>query len=676
MTSSKKLLALSLLAIGLSALLYISRPQSDPNQGPEQAQALRQQWFKDSAQRPRYAPAEREPCAQQWPQRKAWFGGLHVHTGLSADAWAFDVRATPADAYRFAKGAAISLPPLDKNGIGTRWQQLQQPLDFLAVTDHAEHLGESSVCQNPEMPGYDSLLCRVYRGDHPLPLSETMAPLSRLAAMIINGRHHPSSICGEGADDCLSAAGNLWQQTQRAAEQAYDRSSACSFTSFVGYEYTLAEKAANLHRNIIFANAAVPPLPLSAKEAPEPAMLWQWLQDSCLESGSDCDALAIPHNSNWSSGRMFHPESISDNRSAALRERFETLVEVLQVKGDSECRNDLAGVLGSADEFCDFEKLRDPDEIVEDCPDGQQGGGMLLKGCLSRHNYARYGLIEGLAQQQQRGINPLRYGLIAATDTHNATAGAVDEANFMGSAGSDSRAELRLASRIDVPGNVASGSPVRFNPGGLAGVYAETNTREALFAAMQRRETFGTSGPRIQPRFFAGATLDPNICQRPDWLAQAGRQALPMGSVLPAQSHNRSPQFLAQASRDPSSIGAPLQRLQIIKGWMRDDGQMQQAVYDVAGALDNSASVDTESCERSGSGYAQLCTVWQDPDFDASQGAVYYLRVLENPSCRWSTQQCNSLPADQRPESCSDPAIPKTVQERAWTSPIWYYPDN
>jgi hypothetical protein len=216
---------------------------------------------------------------------------------------------------------------------------------------------------------------------------------------------------------------------------------------------------------------------------------------------------------------------------------------------------------------------------------------------------------------------------------------------------------------------------VRYNPGGVAGVYAPENTRAALFAAMQRKETFGTSGPRITPRFFAGWNLPPDLCQQSEWLATAYRDGVPMGGDLPtAPGFDGGPVFLASASKDSRDGSMPLQRIQVVKGWLDEQGQTQQAVYDIAGNPDNGASVDLRTCAVSGAGFSQLCATWRDPDFNPESGAVYYARTLENPSCRWSQHDCISLPATDRPASCSDPELPRTIQERAWTSPIWYQP--
>lgn len=379
---------------------------------------------------------------------------------------------------------------------------------------------------------------------------------------------------------------------------------------------------------------------------------------------------------------MWFPYSYRDwplqqqQEMARLRAQLEPLAEVMQVKGDSECRNGIASVLGSADEFCDFEKLRAPEQVIADCGEDFGSGGMMLQGCASRFSYVRYALTAGLLEQQQLGVNPFKLGVVAATDTHIGAPAAGLERGHMGSHGIDRDPKHRLTGEVEVPGGIGTGSPARYNPGGIAGVYAVENSRKALFAAMQRRETFGTSGPRIRPRFFAGWKLDKEICQSGDFLKLAYSAGVPMGGDLPASPAGAvgGPLFVVSASRDPRPGANLLQRIQVIKGWLDAEGNTHQAVYDVAGNPDNGAAVDRENCAVSGSGFDQLCSTWQDPEFNPQQAAVYYTRVLENPSCRWSHHDCLALPAQQRPPMCSDPLLPWQIQERAWTSPIWYQP--
>ncbi|MEM1114052.1 MAG: DUF3604 domain-containing protein [Pseudomonadota bacterium] len=629
------------------------------------------------AQSPDFVARERSPCRDNYPSRKAHFGGLHIHTGLSGDAGAWGVTVQPADVYRFAQGEAIPVALRSDAPGESPAIRLPMPLDFAAVTDHAEYLGETSLCYDSDTEAYGSFLCSVYRGDTTLPLSADMQPLGRLASFAMV-KQRVTAICGDDGRDCLERARDIWLSIQRAAEQAYDRSENCSFTSFVGYEYSRAVERSNLHRNVIFANGTVPPHALSSREATEPEQLWRWLETTCNRTDTGCQALAIPHNSNWSNGRMFYPYSLQDmpqeerEELAALRQRIEPLAEIMQVKGDSECRNGLARVIGLPDEYCDFEKLRHPGELAEDCGDGVGSGAMTLGGCMSRYSYVRYAQIEGLREEQLVASNSLKLGVIAATDTHIGAPGAVAEDAFPGSTGLDRTPRGQLRDPTSIPG-LAKADITRYNPGGLAGVWAEENSRESLFAAMQRRETFGTSGPRIEPRLFGGWNLDPSLCGSPDIIEKAYEQGVPMGADLPAAPESaQGPTFLVTARMDPDETATPLQKIELIKGWIDEEGDMHQQVLTVAGDEETLGSVDTATCERSGAGHRQLCGLWQDPAFNPASSAVYYARVIENPSCRWTTHQCNRLPVDERPLVCASVSLDQTVQERAWTSPIFY----
>ncbi len=632
------------------------------------------------------SPTKVQPtCSRQYPDKRAWFGALHVHTAASYDAAAFGVSTTVDDAYRYARGATLKLrlrgDPDDYEAPDLR---ISSPLDFMAVTDHAESLGETHLCYQPNSDAYRALSCRLYRGDWRLPMEERMQSLIRLASFAVYGNDRSARVCGVDGDQCREQAAAVWRENQRSTEAFHDYSAECEFTTFHAYEYTLAVDASNLHRNVIFRSSTVPQEALSAKDANTPEALWQWLDAACIAGNPNCDVLAIPHNSNWSSGRMWFPYSNRDlplekqQEFAALRAKLEPLAEIMQVKGDSECRNGINSVLGAADEFCNFEKLRPTAENIVDCGEEFDSGGMLLKGCVSRYSYVRYAVTAGLAEEQKLGVNPFKLGIVAASDTHLGAPSAGRERNHLGSHGNDRNVQDRLLSTVDVPGGIATGSPVRYNPGGIAGIYATENTRGALFAAMRRRETFGTSGPRITPRFFAGWNLDENLCEQPDQLATAYAAGVPMGGKLPRAPSGpiTSPVFMASAVRDTREGGNLLQRLQIIKGWVDESGNTHQAVYHVAGAEGGNADVDKHTCKVTGSGYQQLCATWQDPHFDPKVAAVYYLRALENPSCRWSQHDCLSLPAAERPASCADPTLPWKIQERAWTSPIWYQPNS
>jgi hypothetical protein len=338
----------------------------------------------------------------------------------------------------------------------------------------------------------------------------------------------------------------------------------------------------------------------------------------------------------------------------------------------------MAGVLGEPDEACAFEKFEDHvmrrrgPEAPGTCYEGAFADSIPHLGpdCLSPHSYVRYALTEGLREEERLGVNPFKFGLMASTDTHNALAGGVDERTWPGHLGvADGDLALRASLDPAVYGNAANG------PGGLIGVWAEENSRDAIFDAMQRREVFGTSGPRIRPRLFGGWDLPKDLCMGSDGIARADASGVPMGSDLPAHPGNGAPSFLAVAHRDPIRGAGRLERIQIIKGWVDDAGRMHQRVHDVAGDAIGQARVELDTCTPRGAGADSLCTVWRDPDFDPGRRAVYYARVLENPTCRYNQWQCVAA-GDAAPPECSNPDLPRTIQERAWTSPIWYTPDG
>ena len=629
------------------------------------------------------APA-RVACAHRDERKMALWGDLHVHTMLSSDAFNYDLQVRPDGAYRYAFGGEILLPPNDENGEGTRRVRIDRPLDFAAVTDHAEFFGEQVLCTDEVSPAYSTEMCRAIR--------DAMGPIdSPLRFKIM----HPfpsreAEICGEDGVRCAEALQKGWSETIAAAEKWNDKSAACARTTFIAYEYSSMRLGSNLHRNVIFRGSAVPKRPISYMDVQREWELWSLLDTQCNESDTGCEAIAIPHNSNISNGRMFnidYPGASSVEEEVArakLRIKVEPIVEMMQHKGDSECRRGLPGVIGVEDALCDFEKFengafryRNGDEPPRACSDGflQDSIPHLGPSCLSRRSYVRYALADGLAEEARIGVNPFKFGLMASTDTHNAMAGGVEERSWPGHLGvADGSPEARLRSGDSGMGNYSNG------PGGLIGVWAEENARDAIFDAMQRKEVFGTSGPRIEPRFYGGWGLQPGLCGGADVVGDVlgrGGLAVPMGGDLPPRMGEGGPTFAVWASRDPGTPEAPgglLQRLQIVKGWVDDAGDVHEEVVDVAGGP-NGADVDPATCAPRGSGYDSLCGVWRDPEFDPARRAVYYARVIENPSCRYHTWQCLDLPEGDRPAGCDDDLMQDVQQERAWTSPIWYTPD-
>ena len=596
---------------------------------------------------------ERARCADYASLRQPFFGDLHVHTAFSLDASTQGTRNTPRDAYRFARGEPLGIQPYDAEGRAMRHLRLRRPLDFAAVTDHAELFGERTVCETPGLPGYGSPVCFIFRR------------WPRLAFFLMNSRASASSqperysFCGPGAAACLEASLTPWTDIQAAAEEFYDRGEACSFTTFVGYEWTGAPGSNNLHRNILFRNAVVPRFPRSYFESPRVGDLNRGLRRDCVEELPGCDVLSIPHNSNLSGGLMF--EDV-EGEEARERAAMEPLLEVMQHKGDSEC------LLGgeTTDEACAFEKL----------PYGNFAGKYvgLAAGVPLATSFVRHALRRGLEIEEESGTNPFKYGLLASTDTHLGTSGLVDEEGYPGHGGAGTPAGAEIPPGLP--------DDVEFNPGGLVVLWAEENSRDALFAAMRRKEVYGTSGPRFVVRFFAGWDLPEDLCDSADLVARAYGGGVPMGGDLATPAPDRAgPVFALLVHGDPDER-AGLGRLEIVKIWV-EKGRARERVVTVAAATAE-GGVDPRTCQARGGGAARLCGVWRDPDFDPSQRALYYARVLQHPTCRWSAFLCDAAGVRcDEPATvaegfgpCCEPRFPRTIEERAWTSPVWYSPER
>ncbi len=603
------------------------------------------------------------------PERKAYFGDLHVHTAYSFDAYNFGTTATPYDAYRYARGEAINHP----NGFEI---QLRTPLDFYAVTDHAMFLGLAKEAADTSTPFSQYPAAE--------PVHDINDPdnygIASIYQRVVNfASFIPDTLEGvrDGSIDRAivdDVSRRAWRDIIEAADQFNDPG---RFTTFVGYEYTTgADDRGNLHRNVIFSGSEkLPAVPFSRLNSQNPEGLWDWM-DSLR--GQGIESLAIPHNSNGSNGQMFKLVDWAgdplDDAYVDRRMRNEPLVEITQVKGTS----DTHPALSPNDEWADFEIY--PLRVGTSLPSEPDG------------SYVRQALQNGLALAQQGVGNPFQFGFVAASDTHVA-GGSDDEATFFSKAGLlDGEplgrgsvpvpmlygAVIRLVAPenlVDVAGRtyITGGGFETWSASGIAGVWAEENTREAIYAAFRRKETFATSGPRIKLRLFAGTGLDADILDSRDLISRAYAEAVPMGGEL--EAGEAPPRFLAWAWADP--LGTPLQRLQIIKGYARN-GETHERVYDVAcsdGATpdpvshrcpDNGARVNLADCSISGDvGDSEMLTLWQDPDHDPEVEAFYYARVLENPTCRWSTWDAVRAGVEPRAD------LPKTLQERAWSSPIW-----
>ena len=618
-------------------------------------------------------PRDSRPASN--PNRNAYFGDLHVHTTLSFDASAFGTTATPTDAYRYAQGEAIKHP----SGFEV---QLAQPLDFYAVTDHAVMLGlineaadtRTTFSQYDIAKPYHNINESVKGGLLDLARRSKVFNnfISDVVANLLDG-----TFDNDVVNDALKSA---WIQTVEAADAAYKPG---TFTTFAGYEFTSStEEREALHRNVIFRGTErLPAQPFSRFNSINPEGLWDWMDELRLQ---DIESLAIPHNSNGSNGAMFMFTDWAgnpiDQEYADQRLRNEPLVEITQAKGTSETHP----LLSTNDEWANFEifPLRTSTRITSN-PHG---------------SYVRDAWQRGLSIATKDGANPYQFGVIGSSDTHTAAA-SLDENNYFGKIGSfDSNAEKRgsvpasflygtlvklaaseMVEKVDGENYLDFSGYKYWGASGIAGVWAEENTREAIYDALRRKETFATSGTRIKVRFFAGYDLNKAQLNSPELIKNAYQNGATMGGTLQA-SDDRQPMFLTWAVADPNT--AKLQRVQIIKGWL-ENGEHQEQVYDVACAdglsvdtdthrcPDNGASVNLNDCSSTANvGASELKTLWQDPSFTSGQEAFYYVRVLENPVCRWSTW--DAIRAGESPRS----DLSATIQERAWSSPIWYSASN
>ena len=580
-----------------------------------------------ASQNQSYINEDREPCNIFVPDKIPLFGDLHVHTTLSLDANTQGTLNTPDDAYRYAKGQKLFLQPYNQDKSSSRSSKLRQALDFAAVTDHAELLGEVRLCLDPQSSKYNSFQCRAYKS------------FPKLSYFFMNAKasmRKPLGICGDEREVCLDAAEKPWQEIIQAAEEHYDRTESCSFTTFVGYEWTGAVYSGNnLHRNIIFESSNVPFQPISFYEAPTRAELWEQLDQEC---STDCNYVVIPHNSNLSNGFMFEKPSQDEIYIQNIRE---PLVEIFQHKGSSEC------AINSNDPLCSFEQLPYKDFKAKFSKDFSSP---------PKSSFVRDALNQGLLIQTQENINPFKFGFIGSTDTHLGTPGLVDEDVFSGHGGAGK--SFRTAIPEGLPDDI------EFNPGGLAVVWAEENSRTSIFNALKRKEVYGTSGPRFLVRFFLGDSLDVDLCSQPDAISRAYETGVPMGGTSQADLMTKARLFIS-ASADLSLKDQYIEKLQVVKGTIVD-GKVITSVHDVM--THDTVGLDLNSCEVTGDGVRSMCTVWDDPDFIQGDEAYYYVRVVANKSCRWSHDLCI-----KNPEHCEDnnSNIPKFIQERAWTSPIW-----
>jgi hypothetical protein len=581
-----------------------------------------------------------EQHVQPNPEREAYYGETHVHTSWSFDAFIFGNHVTgPADAYKYAQGETIKHPLGYDIKITT-------PLDWMGVTDHSEYVGAVRLANEP-----GSFMSK-------LPIAQKLivhdpADIQRiylwLGVAMIEGKPVKELLVPEIAD-------TVWKENNQAADQANKPG---KFTAFCSYEWTSTPDYRNLHRNIFFKDCAkVPVAPYSSIDSAHPEDLWNWM-DGQRKAGNEL--LAISHNANLSDGHMYPIDVDSFGRPidaawAAARDRNEHLVEIKQIKGQSETHP----LLSPNDEFANY-------EIFSWLLGNPEGRFDHIVG-----SFGRQALKDGLTMQDTKGYNPYKFGLVGGSDSHNTGVPYRQENFYGGHALNDGTVETRMA------GHIFAGMDLRLeNPAGVTGVWAEENTRASIFEAMQRKETFGTSGPHHKLRFFGGWSYSSDMVNQKDWVKTAYASGVPMGGDLPP-AKSKAPTFIVWAVKDPTS--GNLDRIQIIKGWTKS-GQSFEKIFDVVWAGDRKpdkftgrvpaigSTVDIDNATYTNTiGAVELKTVWTDPEFDPSLHAFYYARMLEIPTPRWTTIQAHQLgiaPPD---------VVPPTVQERAWSSPIWYTP--
>lgn len=747
---------------------------------------------------------DRPRCAHFDPCRQPFFGTTHLHTGLSFDASIrfvdYGSANDPRGAYQFTQGKSpITLPNIiGLQGVtfpdlnlppNLRMPVIDRPTDWGGVTDHSEHFGEMGICKNfiadpdfPNPPGRFSMDCRMINGFYWQPLGEFpetpfSAPVNLLQRTLASNAFTqltmmnlgPVSmmtrmpLCINNPDECDSAELAVWEEHQAAAEENYDRTSECTFTTFNAYENTSTPLGTNWHRNVFFRNDKVVKQPVTAIDMgvrpnesptsggpkgvgeppsfvgsvvpfddpdvfpvppgefvthPLPERFWNKLERECTLGenvteglAEKCEFLAIPHNSNLGGGAGLVPPLFFtpfNEEDARRRQQFEPLVEIYQDKGSSECRWDprfkeQVGLTkgDKVDEFCNFELL-DTTSLTGASGVGSSGeaSGAVPPTDFSERAFVRNVWKDGLklADEEFNGVNPFKMGVVASSDSHTGVMGWHPEnEKWPGHLGIDDA----------VP--VQRGSTIQNSSGGHSVVWAEENSRDSIFEALKRKETYGTSGTRIVLRFFGGWGFDENLCST-NFVPTGYAEGVPMGGDLPSRPAGASPRFIVAAWMD-DFIGTPLEQVQVVKGWLDESGKTHEKVVRVAGkkgkARKPQKGVDKNTCELKGSGFDSLCAVWEDRDFDPNERAFYYARAIERPVCRYSTLWCqkafglnplkpnqcrkdlkalqegsalDQLKAEFGAACCSNektaPIVQPAIQERAWSSPIWYTPEG
>jgi hypothetical protein len=593
--------------------------------------------------------------ATTYPTKLLW-GDTHLHTSNSADAFSFGARLTPTEAYKFARGEEVT------SNTGQK-AKLSRPLDFLVVADHAEGLGISN---------------ELYKGN-PILMSDAKA--KRWHDMLNEG---PEQSANVGREMITSLANrtlpkpmmnpvqiiplmrSIWQRNSEIAEEFNDPG---TFTTLIGFEYTSTPDGNNLHRNVIFRddkNKTDQILPFSSIQSDNPEDLWAWM--ARYEAKTDGQVLSIPHNSNLSNGLMFAKTDFKGGKIDAdyteKRARWEPVVEITQIKGDSESH----AFLSPNDEFAGYGDI------------GWDLGNLSLQTAktpdMLSGDYVREALKNGLAFQAETGTNPYKLGFIGSTDSHTALSTG-DEDNFFGKFGITEPSKDRVNERISLGGAKATRYGWQYLAGGYAGVWAHSNTRTEIWDALKRKEVYGTTGPRMQVRFFGGSDFVAADAKNANLVNTGYAKGVPMGGDLKLEN-GQAPHFLVSALKDPD--GANLDRVQIVKGWLGTDGNTHEQVFDIAWAgeraldangklasIGSSVNVEAASYENN-IGATELSVMWSDPAFDPEQAAFYYVRVLQIPTPRWPVFDVKRFDANIPGEAIT------TQQERAYTSPIWYTP--
>ena len=572
--------------------------------------------------------------------KNVYFGEQHLHTSASPDAFAVGTRGTWDDAYRYAKGEAVKL--------STTGEMIKKrtPYDFVAITDHAEYFGVMPRLIDPKDPLSKSDFAKKLL-DKNAKMTDPTSAVSIILHSILTSTAMPEYV----KPDMLQ---ENWQRYVKAANKHNDPG---KFTALLAFEWTSIPNGRNMHRNVFWRNDTGPKAPYSAFDSYYPEDLWTYQE---VQRNMGNENFAIPHNGNVSDGWMYSPNEFlagpMDARYAQRQALNEPLTEIIQTKGSS----DTHPLLSPNDEFADFELFQNMINV------GQPS--------QVKYGYYRQGMVEGMILEDKLGTNPYKMGIVSGADSHSAYSNN-EEFAFHGSHGAtDDTPQKRLH-----PGMSPSGEPGSVvGTAGTTAVWAEENTRASIFDAMKSKETYGTSGTFIRLRFFGGWDYSKKLVDDKDFVKKAYKGGVPMGSDLPKKA-SKAPTFAVWAVKDPES--GNLDRIQIIKGFINRWGRTDEKIYDVALSDDRKVGADgkvppvgstvdiKKATYTNDIGDSQLSTVWTDPDFDPKQKAVYYVRVLEIPTPRWTTYDAarNNLPLPTD--------VPATIQERAWSSPIWYTPE-